>query len=62
MPTYLIQGPHDAEPYTVEAGGFEYDEHRDAYFIENVRAFKGEPYRDDSLPLRLVTAPVELDE
>jgi hypothetical protein len=60
MPTYRVQGPHDAKPYLIEAGGFEYNEQRDAYLIEDITVFKGEPYKDDSMPLRLICPPVEL--
>ena len=60
MPTYRIQGPHDAEPYLVVAEDFEHDEKRDAYVFVNLTTRKGAPYTADRMPLRLVGRPIEL--
>jgi hypothetical protein len=60
VPTYRIQGPHDAEPYAIEATGFEHDLARDAYIFEDVTTRKGKLYTADRMPLRLIRPPIEL--
>jgi hypothetical protein len=60
VPTYRIQGPHDAEPYVIEATGFDDDLTRDSYIFENVTTRKGKLYTADRMPLRLLGPPVEL--
>jgi hypothetical protein len=60
MPIYRIQGPHDVEPYVIEAAGFEHDAARDAYVFEDVITRNGKLYTADQMPLRLIGPPVEL--